>query len=320
MKTCALLAAAFLGGGSPDVAPVGQLPAIDTATPAQSAATFTFLGRDKAAPTPYKIVRGLIVFRVAVAGREVWAILDNGAQASFMDEAFARDAGLTLGLPAGEYLTPSGARLPSRRVFDVSLAVPGAFEARLPTVQALDTAVMSEHMGRKIDFVFGHDLVRHLVIQVSRSHGSFRMGPSGRVSAPPGVPLVPLLDGSALVEPRIGGKPVRLMIDLGSNSGVTLIPQAWERLGLGLETYPAARANADGRPQRVKTAMLPQINLGSVAVDAVEATIAPWAGIDVADGVLGMGVLGRYPFMIDIGQGKLWLLDKSPAAPPPAAK
>lgn len=275
-------------------------------------ATFAFLGRDKAAPTPYEIVEGLIVFRVSVAGREVWAILDNGAQRSLMDEAFAREAGLTPGVPSGDYIAPSGAKLPRRPVFDVSLVVPGAFEAKLPTVQALNTAVMSKHMGRKIDFVFGADLAGLLVIQADPERRSLRMGPSGAVRAAPGVPLLALLDGTAQVQAMIGGKPVRLTIDLGSNSGVTLTPQAWDRLGLGIETHPGVRTNADGRPQRIETAMLPQIRLGDVTVEAVQATIGPWAGVDVVDGVIGMGVVGRYPFLLDIRQGKLWLREKPP--------
>lgn len=64
--------------------------------------------KDGRAPLAYALVEGNIVFKATLADREIWAILDTGAERSIVDVGFAGQARLTVGPPEGTIRTSTG--------------------------------------------------------------------------------------------------------------------------------------------------------------------------------------------------------------------
>ena len=100
-------------------------------------------------PLPYELVRGLIVFKMAVNGKEALAILDTGASRSIVDLNFALANGLAVSSETQTGTTPNGT-ITVRLVDNVSIALPGQFEGSLPQIGALDLASVQANAGRNI--------------------------------------------------------------------------------------------------------------------------------------------------------------------------
>lgn len=265
-----------------------------------------FPGRSRSAPTHYEPLGGLIVFKANVEGREVWALLDNGAERSLIDATFAEETGSTIGPPNGTIITPSGS-IPKRRVSDVSLEVPYSFAVDLPAVAAMDMEPISQLLGRDIDFVLGGDLLRFFILAINPSQRTFRVGPSGAARMGPDAISTAVDPDSAQIELLIGGEPVRLMIDLGSNAALTLSPEAWGRVAPSdVETRQTSVADGNGRIEQITAAVAPEVTVAGMLVRDVRVNIRP-VRPDVADGFVGNGFLDRFSLLLDLGQGRLWL-------------
>ena len=89
------------------------------ALPQKFTVNFRFFKQERA-PLAYETVGGLILFNVKLAGRDVWMLLDNRAERSVVDTAFARDAGFAVEALPGMIRTPTGT-LPKQLVRDVPL-------------------------------------------------------------------------------------------------------------------------------------------------------------------------------------------------------
>jgi hypothetical protein len=308
----------------------GQAPFLTESLPAQaveSPATRVMIrwaGGANSRPVPYENVKGLIVFRARVAGRDVWTMLDSGSERSLLSERFAREAGLSFNSVRAHIKAPTGVLTNAVRVAQaVHVTVPGAMDAELPELGVIDLKVVSDAMGREIDFVLGADFLSVSAILVRPELRQFRMGPSGSV----GLPIeaaVPLLNDALVIQALVGDSPVVVSIDLGSNTTLALKPEAWRRVapqGAGPSGLTAS-TNVDGQRRLHPTVLLPSLTVGKHHLKDVVTTIRPWAATE-ADGVIGMGLLGRYMLALDMKKGLLWIAPprptSAPAAEPPAA-
>lgn len=310
----------LLGASAPQGAAPAPQPAARTLPPTSAAppmtVTLRFAEPAKRSPTPYEAVNRLIIFKANVAGRDVWALLDTGAGSSLIDLAFARDAGLSVGAPEGTINTPTGS-LPKRRVSDVPVVIPGQWEARAPALAAIDLKPTSDMVGRKIDFVLGANFLSPLAVLIDPGRSTFQMGPSGAVKMSPGFPSAPLQNGKSHVEVMIGGRPAVVAIDTGFTGALTLTPAAWARIGSkDAKLRSGAVVHGEGERYMVDIAEAPEVVLGPMRSRNVDVQIRPLPP-EHADGLLGMGFLDRYFFVLDQGAGKLWLAPRLPSAVKP---
>lgn len=291
-----------------------SLPSLSAIPQPRAKISLRYAGREAERPVPFEVVKGVIVFKLTVAGREASAILDNGAQQSLLDEAFARAAGLEVGAPDGAIVTLNGSA-PKRRVSKVPLSIPGAFETEVPAMATMDMAALSRIVGRKIDFVFGADFFGTNVLAIDPARRMLRIGPRGGARLPPTIPAFDLSGERPHIQVLVNDRPVSLEVDLGSNDMLVLTPEAWARVGEGVNSGMSVR-NRDvtdhTKSTQVQIERLPQIKLGPIQADNVTASIKPWP-ISQGDGSIGYGLLQRYLVIIDAGVNRMWLARPVPA-------
>jgi hypothetical protein len=267
-------------------------------------------------PVPLELIHGVPVFRVKLNGQNAWAILDNRATVSLIGLEFAESQKLPLGPVIAPFKTPTGA-LEHRRTDAVTVEIPGQLTFTAP-FSVVDTSFFEKAIGRPVSLVVGHEYLSNLAFIVRPSRGSLQVGPSGTANVPPNAPVVPLTSTHPQVDVRVGDQTLNLTIDLGFNGDIALTPAAWNRLRL--DKLPATYgkgANAQGDLYDVKYVKLPSATIGPLTATNVSASVRPTTPADV-DGLLGMGFLRRYDFVLDIKARKLWLIDPkaSQAAPP----
>jgi hypothetical protein len=132
--------------------------------------------------------------------------------------------------------------------------------------------------------------------------------PSGTLDLPADTPHLVLQDDRPRVEVTIAGRPAVLTVDLGFNGDIALSERAWTTLGLN--ALPAAvgrAANANGRIFAMSSAVVGEVTLGSTPVRDVKVTLQP-VFPDDGDGFIGLGLLSRFTFALDVPARRLWLI------------
>jgi predicted aspartyl protease len=257
-------------------------------------------------PAAYELVRGHVTFKAVVAGRDVWALLDTGAERSLIDTSLAADAGLQIGAPQGTVRTSTGSSIPKRRVSDVQISIPDQLEIQSPAVAGLDMAALSAAMGRKIEFVLGADFLSRLAFKLDPAKRTLDLYPSGVLQPPAGFPSLPLKDGYR-IEIDVDGKPVVVQVDLGAASALTLQPNAWRRVGpANASVERGETVGVDGLKQAADFGVLPVVSLGVNRYTNVRTKIFPWPSDDT-EGAIGMDLLDRLFIVLDAQAGKMWL-------------
>lgn len=271
---------------------------------------------------PYELVHGHVVFKATVAGRDVWALLDTGAERSLIDTALAAEAGLRIDAPQGTLRTSTGASIPKRRVSDVQIRIADQIDIQSPAVAGLDMAAMSDAMGRKISFVLGAEFLSQLAIKLDPAKRTLDLYPSGALRPPAGFPSAPL-KGGYRVELVVDGKPVLVELDLGAAGALTLEPEAWARVGpANAAVQRGETLGVDGRPRAADFGVLPVVNLGANRFTNVRTKIMPWSA-DETEGAVGMDILDQLFVVLDAKAGTLWLAPRmgaSPAAATPSSQ
>lgn len=270
----------------------------------------TLLDRAAHKPTPFELGQGIVVFRAQVAGKEVWAMLDNLASQTTVDIDFARSADVTIFEPIDTIKTPNGS-LESRRTAPVEILVPGQLVARGP-VSVADLKPFGKIVGRPIVLILGKEYFDNLSFLIKPT-GTFEIGYSGALNIPAGAPAIPLLDGRYRVTANINGVDVMLAVDLGSNGAVKLTTKTWPSVAArGRNFRTVDVAGADGKPVREPLVAIPNVQIGPIKLGEVDVQAGSTNG---NEGLLGMAILSRFTIAIDGKAAKLWLIPTQIAGP-----
>lgn len=257
-------------------------------------------------PAPYELADNHLVFKAVVAGREVWALLDTGAQRSLIDTTLATSVGLPIASPQGSLRTSTGALIPKRRVDNVDISVPDQVEIQRAVVGAMDMAALSAIVGRKIEFVLGADFLSKVAVKIDPAKRTLDIYPSGALRPPQGFPYVPLREGFK-IDVLVEEKPVLVEVDLGASGALMLEPEAWARVApANARVVPGRSVGADGQGRAFDVGVLPAMSLGANRYTNVRTQIRPWSGDDT-EGAVGMGVLRDLFIVLDVQAGKMWL-------------
>lgn len=266
-------------------------------------------------PGPIEIVKGYVLFRARLSGRDALIMLDNRAVPSIVDTGFAQRNGLRVEALEGTIRTVHGI-VPKRLARNITLSVPGVIDVQTGGMAAVDLDPISRAVGRKIDGMFGGELLAQLALVVRSSQGTFQLARSGAVNLPPMVPRVPLLDGRPKVALKVGEETVTVTLDLGDNGMLALTPEAWKRVaGDGAKLSTAGSLGADGQPYNVDKGVLPFVTLGRFTRRNVNVRVIPDSGSGDGDGRLGIGFLADCDFALDIKAGGLWVIPRLRSAP-----
>jgi len=267
-------------------------------------ATADFVPPAERAPVPFEIVGGALLFRALVAGRETWALLDNGAP-SAVDKSFAQTAQLRPISEQPPLRTPSG-WIKRKRIESVAVVIPGQVNLVGP-LNVVDLGPISLNLERKIEFVLGRDYLTHLALVVGWLRNSLEFLRGGTLAIPAPALAVPILGDDYLVAARIGGRELRLAIDLGSNVPVTLTPSAWAKVNVPSHmVVDTTNLHADGLNVRTKSSVIDSMMLGSKEFGPTAVTIEPQTA-NSADGTIGLALLTKCDFGLDADAAKLWI-------------
>lgn len=260
-----------------------------------------------------------IVFRAKVAGRDVWALLDSGFTTSAMDLTLAREAGLAVN-PTDASAKSLHGRMPLWQVDETTVLVPGQAEIAYKGLPAIDLKPTSAGLGRPIGLVLGMDLISNAVLVVDTVGKTFRVAPGRLTSPPPGFRAIDLLPGPA-GRPRInitvGGQEIPVVIDTGGYGEVSITPQVWASvIPADARVLLNTSGGAEGVERMERATVVPEIELGGGRLRNVAVRRGP---PDSDENLLGLGLLSRFRFVLDVREGKLWLAPRPLTVPPPGA-
>lgn len=283
--------------------------------PVLLASAFTFVPEAQRATVQYQTVKGRVVFRAKIAGREVWALLDNGADRTLIDLETARTAGFRLDSTKGQVFGAGGGSLTSQWVASVPVSIPGQFEAHMPML-GLDMREASKILGYRIELVLGGDALMYMALKIDPFTHSFHLTHTGRMDGVVASEAIPMTGKRAVIGLRIGGEPVSVGIDIGSNGGLTLTEDKWARLAVtGRHLGTGSAKGATGQSYDVEVYEVDNVMIGMHRIDDVSISLEPTRP-GSGDGIIGMAVLGKFVIVMDLGAGKLWLIEP-PARPRP---
>ena len=175
--------------------------------PVLLASSFSFVPEAQRAQVEYQTVKGRVVFRAKLGEREVWALLDNGADRTLIELETARAMGLKLDTAKGQVYGAGGGSLTSQWVEGVPVSIPGQFTARMPML-GLDMRAASKILGHRIELVIGADMLMYMALKIDPFTRQFHLTHTGRMDGVAGHRAIAMRGKRALVEMRIEGKPV----------------------------------------------------------------------------------------------------------------
>lgn len=259
------------------------------------------------APAPYDAPSGNILFRMNIAGRDVWGVLDSGAESSMVDLALARQAGLSV-TATPQTLLATGGSLPVWRAENVAMTVPGQIQVTHSVVPAVDLSALSKAHQRDVGFIAGQDWLKAMVLIVDPVQRVFLLGPSGGA---PNIPGAQVLALETDLPPRIGvsiaGRQTRVTIDTGYNGQMTLTSRAWTTIvSADARVGSVTSVGIDGNRREERATVLPEVALGNLKVSDVQVKESErWD--DWGDGSIGLGYLSHARFILDLGQKTITL-------------
>ena len=269
---------------------------------------------EQRAPLPFETSGGLMFFRAVLRDRECWALLDSGSGRSLMDLELARSLELPLEPETAKVRTATG-ELETWRSADVAVRVPGQFEMQHPRLAAVDMSAVSRSSGREVQFVLGADTLSQLAVVVDPKTQTLRFGPGGSFKPPAGALRVELGSEMPQITLKIGAESVKVVVDTGFNGTVSLSPGPWSRVFPGdAHTGTAISAGGDGKVFARRTGRVKEIGIGPLLLADVVIQERPATR---GDGLIGMGILGKFRFVMDMKAGGMWLFGIP--APAPAA-
>ncbi|WEK58434.1 MAG: aspartyl protease family protein [Candidatus Brevundimonas phytovorans] len=265
-----------------------------------SSGWLAFVVKDAATPT----------VRVRIAGREVTALIDSGAQYSVIDRALVEALGLTtfFDMPMVAYGVGGQPQVGRGVTLDLGM---GALTLAGLRAAILDLGPIADEAGLGAPLVLGQDLLGQAVLDLDLKRRRARLvDPAAYVVSPALRPVPVKRSGTALTaEVTVEGAVMRAVIDTGFSALIALSQGAAETAGL-----------LDGRAETAGSSIV----LGGVArarvIEAKTVTFGDdlWRGVatpvfassplpNYPDALLGIEAFVDREVALDLGQGRLHL-------------
>ncbi len=259
-----------------------------------------FVVNDAATPT----------VRVRIAGREVTALIDSGAQYSVIDRALVEALGLTtfFDMPMVAYGVGGQPQVGRGVTLDLTL---GSLNVAGLRAAILDLGPIAEEAGLGAPLVLGQDILGEAVLELDLKRRRVRLVDPGVHVVSPALRSIPVTrSGTALTaEVTVEGAVIRAVVDTGFSSLIALSQGAAETAGL-----------LDGRPEAAGSSIV----LGGVArarvVEAKTVTFGDdlWRGVatpvfassplpNYPDALLGVAAFEGREAALDLGRGRLYV-------------
>jgi len=231
-------------------------------------------------------------------------------------------------------LTPAAAKkfgiegegdLPGRGVGDESVKAQFAHvgEVRLggavldkPVFVVIDLGAIVKVEGVDFDGLVGYEMFRRFGVTIDYAGHVLTLAEPAKFAPPAGATVVPfeLSDTTPLIAGTLDGTPVRVSVDTGSRSSLSMHSPFVREHGLVAQYAAAPEAvvgwgvggASRGRPARFGTLKLGDREIGGVAGDLYVGDKGTFANPDMS-GNLGGGVLRRFTVAFDYGAKRMYL-------------
>ena len=266
------------------------------------------------ADVPFEFFHDVILVQVHLGNRGPYlAMIDTGTDPSAIDIALAKELGLKLGR-GGEI---DGGGTQNVKAFETLLPSVRVGPISATNVEALageSIAKIGATLGRPIRLVLGKSFLNGRVVQFDFPGRVLRFpARSPDLAASPGRrAILPLRyeDDVELDGVRVDGRPVRAILDTGSNGSLKITPEAVH--ALGLDAAASAGNEARGAGYRgtysSREGRVASLDLGGVRVADPEATFwLPHTGHDGKpwDVNVGNAILKDFVVTLDAVGGRL---------------
>ena len=255
---------------------------------------------------PLKLTRGgRLMLATHVNGHAVEALLDSGAEASFLDRRFAR----RIGLAGAESVTAKGS---GEKNFSVPLAKGVTLSAagltlRDQTVAIADLSDVGRRLlGQPLDMILGRELFDAARLRIDIGHGQLEV--LGDKTEPRGQRLeLKTVNGVEVFPVRVEGEEVLACLDLGNGSDVLMGSGYAARRGLLTDGRPVSQSRGGGLGGETKRSViaLESLEIAGLKLSDVPASID--AGDSATDLNVGISVLRNFVITTDFRAHALWL-------------
>lgn len=284
----------------------------DFAMPAM-AATAHIEDPSGVATVPFQLVNNHIYVDGRINGKPARLVVDTGGF-NMLTPAGARKLGV-----AGEGKLSAAGTGENRTDLEVghaqSVSV-GAVTLDGPVFYIADLGRLAAVEGVEFDGLVGYELFRRFGVQIDYAHSRLTIAEPARFVAPPDATQLPfeLDDHQPIVAGTLDGLPIRISIDTGSRSSLTLHSPFVRNNGL-LARYGATVEGVTGwgvgGAQRGYPARLGSLQLGDLRIDGIAADLfagdkGSFANPDIG-GNMGGGVLRRFTVAFDYVNRRMYL-------------
>lgn len=267
---------------------------------------FKFPPKTQRKPVPFELVNGVFVFRANLSGEDVWAILDNAAGTSVIDDKFAADHNISVGAPVSPMNTSQGT-IARRIALAVPFELPGQVSFTAPFSVA-DLKFLRAATGRPISLIIGKEYFANFAVVILPSKKTFEVGQSGSLILPSNVPFAVLEDDLPHVEVGVGDQKLKLLVDIGVNSEIVVNRETWNNLRLHKAPQTLSRSfDVSGKGFDVVHAKIGRVAIGPFVKNNADIAMHPKL-LPGVDGYIGLGFLANFNFAIDVKARKLWML------------
>ncbi|HYC98976.1 pepsin/retropepsin-like aspartic protease family protein [Brevundimonas sp.] len=236
---------------------------------------------------PYARRANVPTVRVRVAGREVIALIDTGAQYSVIDralvEALPAQQRSIFEMPLVAYGVGGGTQMGRGTTVEVTL--PGLTIGKLRAA-ILDLGPLASAGGLNTPLILGRDILEHLVLALDPARRHVRLIRREVFARPPDLAaaVVRRSSGGLIAEVTVEGVAVDAVIDTGASSLLALDKATAQATGL-----------LDGRPQQVGTSLVLGGAMRAAVVEARTVTFADHLYRRVQVGVFDQPPLPNFP-------------------------
>ena len=246
--------------------------------------------------------------RVRIAGREVTALIDSGAQYSVIDRALVEALGLTAFFDMPLVAYGVGGKPQVGRGVTLDLGI-GTLTVSGLRAAILDLGPLADKAGLGAPLVLGQDLLGEAVLDLDMKRRRARLvDPDGHVVSPALRPVAVERSGTALTaEVTVEGAVMRAVIDTGFSSLIALSEGAAKTAGL-----------LDGRPEKTGSSIVLGGTAQARVIETRTITFGDdlWRGVatpvfadsplpNYPDALLGVAAFEDREVSLDLGRGRL---------------
>jgi len=286
--------------------------AADFAMPAM-AATAHIDDPSGVAKVTFQLVNNHIYVDGRIDGKPARLVVDTGGF-NMLTPAGARKFGI-----AGEGRLSAAGTGENRTDLEIghaqSVSV-GAVTLDAPVFYITDLGRLAAVEGVEFDGLVGYELFRRFDVQIDYAGAQLTIAEPARFVVPTGATQLPfeLDDHQPIVAGTLDGRPIRISIDTGSRSSLTLHSPFVKknallaRYGANVESVTGWGVGGAqrGYPARLGTLQLGDLQIDGIAADLYAGNKGSFANPDI-DGNMGGGVLRRFTVAFDYANRRMYL-------------